>query len=88
MLMNGFLVSYEYGMGALWAIVKAESEAAIRRKFPELQVYTKKPDWMDSDLLDEIKSKDSFELHDSSTYPQWLVLLVNSRQKSRGDNAE
>jgi len=42
-----FLVAYDYGMGGLWAIVLAESDAAIRSAYPELTVVHDRPPWMD-----------------------------------------
>ena len=42
-----YLVAYDYGMGGLWAYVRAESEAEILAAFPELQVVDERPHWMD-----------------------------------------
>jgi hypothetical protein len=42
-----FLVVYDYGMGGLWALVSAPSEAAIVEQYPEINVVTERPKWMD-----------------------------------------
>jgi len=42
-----FLVVLDYGMGGLWAVVRAESEIQIRKLYPELKVIEHRPSWMD-----------------------------------------
>jgi hypothetical protein len=43
------LVAYDYGQGAVWAYVLAESRDAIAQGFPELQVVDEPPSWMTDD---------------------------------------
>lgn len=39
-----FVVAYDYGMGALWAPMIADSREAISERYPELDVFDRKPD--------------------------------------------
>jgi len=41
-----FLVCYDYGMGGLWGVLMAPSLAAIRVKYPELDIANGPPTWM------------------------------------------
>jgi hypothetical protein len=41
------LVCYDYGMGGLWGVLIAASEGAIRATYPELEIATSLPKWMD-----------------------------------------
>jgi hypothetical protein len=52
-----FLVAYDYGMGGLWAVLLAPSEAAIAEKYPELVVVPEPPKWMDSDQYQRLRDK-------------------------------
>jgi hypothetical protein len=42
------LVAYDYGQGAAWAYVLAESVADITRRFPELTIVAEPPAWWES----------------------------------------
>jgi hypothetical protein len=52
------LVSYDYGQGALWAFVLAESADEIRRRHPELKIVDAPPAWMTKVELSEIETID------------------------------
>lgn len=41
-----FLVVYDYGQGAIWGYVVAESVEQIKSEFPELEVAHERPNWM------------------------------------------
>jgi hypothetical protein len=41
-----FLVTYDYGQGAVWANLYARSKDEIEREFPELAVHEDPPEWM------------------------------------------
>jgi hypothetical protein len=56
-----YLIVYEYGQGAVWADIFAESQADIERDFPELTVVHNRPAWMTDRELDRIR-----EVHTSS----------------------
>ena len=46
--MDGFFVAYEYGTGAAWAFVKAETADEVIAEVPELDVYDTPPEWIQS----------------------------------------
>ncbi len=53
--MDGFYVAYEYGNGAAWAFVKAETADDVVAEFPELDVYEAPPEWMTIDDLHQVR---------------------------------
>lgn len=53
--MDGFYVAYEYGSGAAWAFVKAETADTVVAEFPELDVYESPPDWMTVEDLHQVR---------------------------------
>lgn len=53
--MDGFYVAYEYGTGAAWAFVKAETAEAVVAEFPELDVYDTPPEWMTVEDLHQVR---------------------------------
>lgn len=61
-----FLVTYDYGTGALWAYLWAESQTAIETAFSELEVVTELPAWMQGDS--ELKSYDV-----DGPLPEWIT---------------
>lgn len=52
------LVLYDYGTGAIWALVTAESGDAIRRKCPLLQIVANRPAWMSDAAYERIARYD------------------------------
>lgn len=54
--MTEYLVVYDYGQGGVWAVVRAESPADIRARFPELTVVAKQPAWMSDSNLAELRN--------------------------------
>jgi hypothetical protein len=53
--MDGFYVAYEYGSGAAWAFVRAETADEVVSQFPELDVYETPPEWMTIDDLHQVR---------------------------------
>ncbi len=66
-----FLVLYGYGMGGLWAYLRAESEDQIRREYPELKVIRECPPWMTEELQTHIEENMTFDI-DAPT--GWLAI--------------
>lgn len=54
--MDGFFVAYEYGSGAAWAFVKADTAADVIAELPEVDVYDSPPEWMTVDDLDQAQA--------------------------------
>jgi len=59
-----FLTVYDYGQGGVWQVLRAESEAEIASKYPELQVFTEPPDWMSAEKVEEIKARRTVDIDD------------------------
>ena len=47
--MEEFLVVYDYGMGGLWAYVRAPSAESIETEYPELKIISERPSWLTPD---------------------------------------
>lgn len=60
--MDGYYVAYEYGVGAAWAFVKAETPAEVIAEMPELDVYETPPEWMTVDDLHQVRKHASVEI--------------------------
>lgn len=52
------LITYDYGQGALWAFLLAESPEEIRTRHPELTIVEEPPTWMTQEELAEIETID------------------------------
>jgi hypothetical protein len=76
-----FLVVYDYGMGGLWGIVNARSQAEIADLYPELVVVDDPPAWMSSDRLQRLRDQ---EWHDIDGAP-WGILNAVLADRTRGD---
>jgi hypothetical protein len=64
--MHGFYVAYEYGSGAAWAYVKADTPEEVVAELPEVDVYDTPPDWMTVEDLHRVREHASVDLHESS----------------------
>jgi hypothetical protein len=74
-----YLVCYDYGMGGLWGVLIAPSEAAIKAKYPELLISNSLPKWMDED---ELATKRETPLWLEDEPPQGLLrALVADRNR-------
>lgn len=60
--MDGFYVAYEYGTGAAWAFVKAETADEVVAELPELDVYDTPPEWMTIEDLHQVREHASIEM--------------------------
>jgi hypothetical protein len=58
------LVAYEYGQGAVWAVIHAESARDIERDFPELAVVQERPPWMTDHEFEKIKDAHTYDIND------------------------
>jgi hypothetical protein len=74
-----FWVVYDYGMGGVWAIARAASDAELRSAFPELTIVDERPSWMTPEREANIRKNSSFVVGDSSSYPDWLKVLLQDR---------
>ena len=60
--MDGFYVAYEYGSGAAWAFVKAETADEVVAEVPELDVYDTPPEWMTVEDMHQVREHASVEM--------------------------
>jgi hypothetical protein len=70
-----FLVSHDYGMGGVWAVINARSPEEITQKYPMLGVQTQRPDWMTDDVYKRIAAGLTLDIDDPPT--GWLHILVS-----------
>jgi hypothetical protein len=72
---------YDYGMGGVWGIAKAESADDIAAVLPELKVIEKRPEWLDEARIARLHERSKFEVGDETTYPEWLQILIRNRSR-------
>lgn len=70
--MDGFYVAYEYGSGAAWAFVKANTAEEVVAELPELDVYDAPPDWMTIEDLHQVREHASVDIHETSSVDEIL----------------
>lgn len=68
--MNSFLVTYDFGAGGLWAIVRAPDRDSIVRRFPKAEVHEDKPTNMTAVEYGKLITYDL-----GGPLPQWLAEL-------------
>ena len=76
-----FLVAYDYGMGGLWGILNARSQAEIADLYPELVIVDEPPAWMTADRLQRLRDH---EWHDIDGAP-WGILNAVLADRNPGD---
>ena len=74
-----FLAVYDYGMGGVWVLVDARSPTEITRLYPELEVVTKRPDWMTEAELASLNDSMHFDINEPPK--GWLEELVKQRSR-------
>jgi hypothetical protein len=74
-----FWVVYDYGMGGVWGVARARSEADVLQSFPELEVVSETPVWMTEEFERKVRSVSSFAVSQPATYPDWLHALIDER---------
>ena len=78
-----YLVCYDYGQGGVWAFVSAPSEAAILRKYPELQISKGREEWMTDEWLSQVAPTRSYDLDDEPKGVLEAVLIDRQRPAPR-----
>jgi hypothetical protein len=68
--MNSFLVTYDFGAGGLWAIVRAADRTSITKRFPKVDVLEDKPTNMTAVEYGKLITYDL-----GGPLPQWLAEL-------------
>ena len=76
-----FLVVYEYGQGALWAFIHADSRSVIEERFPELKLVHDRAAWMTDEIVARLEATETYDLTEP---PSGLLLdLLRSRERGR-----
>jgi len=60
---NKFLAAYEYGSGAVWIVIHANSFDDVKTLYPDLRLIDPKPDWLTDEKLAEINPR-FVDIHD------------------------
>ena len=66
-----FLVCYDYGQGALWAYVCAESQEQVERKFRDIEIFSEPPEWLTPE------EQEKLVIDDIDSPSSWLAKLAN-----------
>jgi hypothetical protein len=75
---NRYLVAYDYGQGAVWAYITAESPSQITDRFPDLSVVEDPPSWMTEEVRRTIEDRMNFDLENPSG---WLAGFNERRRR-------
>ncbi len=70
--MQAHLVAYEYGAGAAWGYVLADTVEEIENLLPEVDVYNLPPLWMSMDDIHRLREHVTVELADGDYLDQIL----------------
>ena len=76
MTKSPFLVAYDYGMGALWAVIYAHEKSQIAVKYPMLKIVDTRPSWMTEDEYQRVCQILSLDV---DAEPRGWLLSVVSR---------
>ena len=68
-----FLVVYDYGQGGVWAVINARSKSEIKKKYPGLKIYRRKPLFMKKAMYDSIAADMTVNIDDEPS--GWLAEL-------------
>ena len=75
-----FLVTYEYGQGAMWAWLYASSAERIRREFPGLMVHEDPTGWM-LERATKISKRKVLDIDDKDK--GFLAVILQQRRSRR-----
>lgn len=72
-----FLIAYDYGMGGVWAMMRARSADEITARYPTVVVVERRPDWMTEAYYARLVD----EAYDIDVAPTgWLLAAVHEEQ--------
>jgi hypothetical protein len=77
-----FLVAYDYGQGAVWAYLAADSEMEIAQRFPELTVVHDRPSWLTADDENRLRRNMSLDIDDKTH--RFMIALLKQRRTGTG----
>jgi hypothetical protein len=73
---KNFLVVYDYGMGGVWAIIRARTKEEITQKYPMLIVRDSRPSAMTDEDFNVISLNETYDIDDPPT--GWLLTALKS----------
>lgn len=79
--MTEFLVAYDYGMGGLWGLVRAESADEIVRTYPELHVVHHPPAWLTDEKLAKMRATEGVMALDGPASGLLTVILADRTRR-------
>lgn len=65
---SAFLTLYDYGQGAIWRVILAESAEQISDRYPALEVLSAPPDWMRDEDLRDIEQRSTVDIDDEDNF--------------------
>lgn len=74
-----FIVSHDYGQGATWAVVLAESPEKVRARFPGIEIHESWPPGLDDATIAAIRRDQTFDVDVPAT--GWLASLDIERPR-------
>lgn len=69
-----FFSLYDYGQGGLWVIIRADSAAQIRDRYPQLEVFEGTPSMLDDATVAIIRRVGVHDIEEPAT--GWLADLA------------
>jgi hypothetical protein len=76
-----YLVAYDYGQGAVWAIIHARSQPEIEAKYPGLKIYREPPPFLAKKEIEVIAATSNFDI---DAPPQgWLAKYAEEIRSSQ-----
>jgi hypothetical protein len=73
-----YLIAYDYGQGAVWAYITAESPEQITDQFPDFLVVETPPSWMTDEVRTTLETRMNFDLDHPTG---WLATVIELRRK-------
>ncbi|MCB0878733.1 MAG: hypothetical protein KDC46_07100 [Thermoleophilia bacterium] len=62
-----YLAADDYGTGGSWFAFRARSASEISSIYPEFQVYSPRPDWMEDEMMDGIIERGVWDIDEPAT---------------------
>ena len=69
---------YNYGQGGLWVVIRAESAAQVRERYPQLEVFEEIPAMLDESTVMTIRRSAVQDIDEPPT--GWLADLMSGDQ--------
>jgi hypothetical protein len=82
-----FLTVYDYGVGAVWAVVLSPDKRSVQRKFPILDVFDEQPLWMSDHDYAAIVERNLYDIDDEpAAVLQFMLEEIQRRAGAPGQD--